>query len=404
MITRAAASTSAQVDRQLFMEQGYLVLRGLIPPERLAELRRDYELAVERFQAAHPREWAESAQPRLHLAEPGLVDARNAGAARLWHDDLLLDVASRLLAVPDPGTTQMMLMCNPRVDRGPANWHRDIHPHDMAPLRLLQDDLRENGPRYVQWNIPLHDDAVLWVVPGSHLRRNTEAENGQLARDAFKPLPGGVQVDLRAGDAVVYVNYILHWGSDYGAKLRRTIHGGHALFTLPDEPAPYLPHLDQRGRDHFARWSLRSRRMQDLTELALRGAIHGDARGYEAALDGLHPGVGEAGRLNLSCYLSKAAWQARMIRCGCVDAPEVLRGLAESGHQTTLNWGPAFAERLTPAEAETLWRRFAWLDQQLRSTETQYVPGFQAGPMIYRFEEPAAPITFRDFLASWAAA
>jgi hypothetical protein len=392
------------VDRELFMKQGFLVLRGLIPPERIASLRHDYELAVERFQAAHAEEWAGSAQPRLHLAEPGLIDERNAGAVQLWCDDRLLDVAARLLAVPDPGNTQMMLMCNPRVDRGPANWHRDVHPHDMAPLDLLQDDLRENGPRYVQWNIPLYDDSVLWVVPGSHLRRNTEAESSQLARDAFKPLPGGIPVDLRAGDAVIYINYILHWGSDYSARMRRTIHGGHALFTAPDAPAPYLPHLDQRGRDIFARWSLRTERLQDLTELALRCAIHGDARGYEAALDGLHPGVGEAGRLNLSCYLSKTAWQARMLKCRDVEVPVVLRGLAERDHQITLNWGPAFAKRFTPAEAEALWRRFAWFDQRLRSSETQYVPGFQSGPMEYRFEAPAETITFRDFLASWRAA
>jgi hypothetical protein len=400
--TQPIAMPTPDIDRARFMEQGFLVLRGLIPPDRLEHLRRDYEVAVERDRAAEPEKWDDSGQPRVQVELPGRVDAVNPGAAQIWCDDLLMDVATRLLAVPDPGNTQMMLMCSPRRDHGPANWHRDVHPHDMAPLRLLQDDLRENGPRYVQWNIPLYDDSVLWVVPGSHLRRNTEAENQQLARDAFLPLPGAMQVDLRAGDAVVYINYILHWGSNYSAKLRRTIHGGHALFTTHTGQEEYLQHLDQRSRDHFARWTLRTRRMEDLTELALRCAIHGDARGYEAALDGLHPGVGEAGKLNLSVYLSKAAWQARMLRCPGVEVLPILRGLATSSHQITLNWGPAFAERFTPEEATALWRRFDWLDQRLRTAEPEHVPGFQAGPMVYRFEEPTEPITFRGFLTSWS--
>jgi ectoine hydroxylase-related dioxygenase (phytanoyl-CoA dioxygenase family) len=394
------APTLTDADRQRFLEQGFLILRGIITPAWLASLRRDYETAVERFQAANPEDWAGSAQPRLHLTQEGLIDDANRGAVQLWSDERLLAVSARMLAVPDPAVTEMMLMCNPRVDHGPANWHRDVHPYDMAPLGVLQDDLRENGPRYVQWNIPLYDDSVLWVVPGSHRRLNTEAENRQLAENACAPLPGGVPVELRAGDAVIYVNYLLHWGSNYSSTMRRTIHGGHALFTAQLEQ-PFLAHLDQRGHDTFARWNLRTRRLEDLTELALRSAIHRDTRGYLAALDGLHPGVGDAGRLALSCYLSKTAWQVRMLRLRDIAVPAQLRHLASASHYITLNWGPAFAQRFTATEAEALWNRFAWLDQRLRSPETQYVPGFQSGPMEYRFETPSEPTTFRDVIASW---
>ena len=400
-VARQETPLSQNADRMRFMEQGFLVIRGLIPPEKLVSLRREYELAVERHQAAHPEEWASSAQPRLNLAEPGLIDTRNAGAVQLWCDARVLEVAARMLALPDPAVTQMMLMCSPRNDYGPSTWHRDVHAHDMAPLHLLQDDLRENGPRYVQWNIPLYDDDVLWVVPGSHLRLNTDDENRQLSLNASAPLPGAIPVGLLAGDAVIYVNYILHWGSNYSAKMRRTVVGGHSLFTMYDEQAPYLPHLDQRTRNAFAGWSLRGRRLQDLTELALRCVIHGEARGYDAALDGLHPGVGEAGRLILSCYLSKIAWQARMLKCRDVAVPTVLRALATSDHHITLNWGPSFANRFTLEEVEVLWQRFAWLDQRLRSADEQFVPGFQSGPMEYRFEEPSEPTSFRQFVSTW---
>jgi ectoine hydroxylase-related dioxygenase (phytanoyl-CoA dioxygenase family) len=395
-----AVLTSA-ADRARFVEQGYLIIRGLIPADKLLQLRRDYERAVDRFKIAQPEQWSSSAQPRLHLEQHGVIDHDNAGAVQLWFDDRLMEVAGRMLALPDPVVTEMMMSCSPGLDHGPSAWHRDIHPHDMAPLQLLQDDLRENGPRYVQWNIPLYDDNVLWVVPGSHLRRNTDAENQQLTLNACAPLPGSIPVDLRAGDAVIYVNYILHWGSNYSAKLRRTIHGGHSLFTQHDHQAPFLPHLDQRSRDLFARWSVRAERLKNLTECALRSAIHRDRQGYSAALDGLHPGVGEAGRLNLSCYLSKLVWQARLVTGQDQSVPPILHSLATATHPITLNWGPAFAKRFTREEVEVLWQRFSWLDSRLRSTQEQFVPGFQSGPMEYRFEDASEPISWRDFISNW---
>ena len=137
-----------------------------------------------------------------------------------------LGVARQLLSVPEhTGIAGMMLMCSPQRDHGPAHWHRDVHPIDMAPMASLQADFLENGPKYLQWNISLYDDDVLWVVPGSHRRLNTEEENRQLLKNPRVPLPGGIPVELKGGDGVAYSNYILHWGSNYSTKLRRAIHG-----------------------------------------------------------------------------------------------------------------------------------------------------------------------------------
>ena len=59
---------------------------------------------------------------------------------------------------------------------------------------------------------------------------NTAEEERLLTENARAPLPGGVQVRLKAGDGVVYSNLILHWPSDYSTKLRRTIHLGYRSF------------------------------------------------------------------------------------------------------------------------------------------------------------------------------
>ena len=158
-----------------------------------------------------------------------LVDADTARAVELWLGEPVLGVCRELLCLPEASPMLMSMMCNPRTDHGPAKWHRDIHPIDMAPLRLLQAEILETGPRYLQWNVPLYDDDVLWVVPGSHRRLNTPEEERQLEEDPRASLPGGVPVDLNAGDGVVYNNCMLHWGSNYAPKLRRTLHGGHAV-------------------------------------------------------------------------------------------------------------------------------------------------------------------------------
>jgi hypothetical protein len=59
------------------------------------------------------------------------------------------------------------------------------------------------------------------------------------------------------------------------------------------------------------------------------------------------------------------------------------------------------ADRFTIAEVEALGRRFAWLDERLRSSQRRWAPGFQGSETEYCFDEPAEPVTFRRFLATW---
>ena len=110
-----------------------------------------------------------SAQPRILLGRDplaGHVDEKTASAIEIWAHENMQGVSSELLGTEDAGVTEMMLMCNPVRDRGPATWHRDHHPIDTAPLLGYIDDIVETGPRYVQWNLSLYDDSVLWVLPG----------------------------------------------------------------------------------------------------------------------------------------------------------------------------------------------------------------------------------------------
>jgi hypothetical protein len=208
-------------------------------------------------------------------------------------------------------------------------------------------------------------------------------------------------VELKAGDGVVYINAILHWGSNYSSKLRRTLHGGHSIFSYyPD--MSFTKFLSPAARETFERWAERSARMQDVTESALRAVIDRDADAYYEALETLQPGAGEKGKMVLTVYLSKAAYHIHTLKRPDFDSlPDDVRRRATNPHPITINWGAGFADRFSQAEADLLWRRFSTLDTKLQADTEQYVPGFQSGPMRYFFNEMPAGFGIEDFIQSW---
>ena len=403
-----------KVNRTQFIEEGYLVLREVVPPEELDALRESYELMVSRQREIWARErapndppggvWETSPQPRLQLGRDplaGLVDEKTASTVEIWAHENMQGASSELLGEEDAGVTEMMLMCSPVKDCGPAAWHRDHHPIDTAPLQGYIDDIVETGPRYVQWNLSLYDDSVLWVLPGSHLRANSDAENQQLLADPKIPLPGAVQTHLNAGDGVVYILPILHWGSNYSKKMRRAIHGGFSNHTHY-EVFDYINYLSPAVQDKFHRWNERSDEMQVWTENALRAVIDKRPDAYRAALEKLHPDRGEKGKMLSTVFLCKAAcFVAVAHSCDLSDIPDDLKNRGKGFHAITLNWGPPFAERFTKEDAATMWERFKPLDALLKTDEEQYLPGFQSGPMHYYFNEMPTNFGVADFIKTW---
>ena len=403
-----------QVNRDQFMDQGFLVLRNVIPPAKLDAIRSSCEAILERQKIVWARDrqpddppggvWETSLQPRVGMERPGMIDNETANVVEdFWVADETLDTASRLLCNPEPNVTSMWMMCNPQTDHiGGTGWHRDIHPEDMAPMEALAADFLENGPRYTQWNVPLYDDSVLWAVPGSHRRTNNPEENAQLLANPKEPVVGGVPVELRAGDGVIYSNFLIHTGSNYTTKLRRTLHGGHAIFR-GDLDLSFTEHLSPWAQEIFAESTQRSTNKQALTETTLRAAMNRDADAYRAGLAALQPNAGSSGQTVLTIYLAKAALHIRMAKdpefaATCIESSQ---RRAKAIHAITLNWGPAFAERFSVEESIALWDRFSGLDKLLQSDTEQFEPAFQSGPMPYLFSELPPGADCESFIASW---
>ena len=405
-----------KLNRDEFLETGYLIVKEAVPRDKLESVRQAYETLVNRQRENWKAErgesdppggvWETSPQPRLQLSRSPLVnqiDRETAPAVEMWLEENIHGVSTELLNIADGAVSEMMMMCNPVRDHGPARWHRDLHPIDTAPLQGYIDDILEGGPRYVQWNISLYDDSVLWVVPGSHLRLNTLEENEVMLADPRCPLPNGVQTHLEAGDGVVYILPILHWGSNYSPKMRRTVHGGFSNYNSIDELS-FTDHLSPDAQAAFARWNDRSEKMKQHSQSALRAVLSGDGAAYLNALDSLHPERAEKGRILSTVFLCKAALAIRLHK----DPPlsgiaEDLRGRVLGKHPITLNWGPKFADQFTPDEARSLWDRFSPLEALLQADEEHFVPGFQAIPMKHYFNEMPADYSMADFIASWTA-
>ena len=403
-----------KIDRSQFLEEGYVVLRNVIPADELDALRASYEILVERQKTIWARErkpdeppggaWATSRQPRLHLHQgplADLIDKDTASAVEVWLHENTQGASSELLGVSDAAVTEMMLMCNPVRDRGPAHWHRDLYPPYGAPLQGYVDDIIESGPRYVQWNLCLYDDDVLWVIPGSHARLNTERENELLRTNRHIPFPCGVQTHLKAGDGVAYILPILHWGSNYSTRMRRTIHGGFSTFTQY-ENQNYMKYLSTAAQETFDRWIQRSEQMITHTESILRAAMAKDAAAYHAGLEKLHPGRGEKGKMLSTVYLSKIA--KRIYDCKHPDfdkLPQENRDSATRSHPITLQWGLPLANRFSFEEARNLWDRFKPVDACIQSDVETAAPGYENRPSRYHFNEMPTDFSVEAFTAGW---
>ena len=328
------------LNRSLLRRDGYLILRNVIPADEIDAVRTACEGLLDRQRDIWRRQagpddppggmWDKHPQPRVPAFER-LVDAETARAVELWLSDPIMGTSRELLSQPEAVPMEMMMMCNPRTEHGPAKWHRDIGADDMAPLWLLQEELAETGPRYLQWNLPLYDDDVLWVVPGSHRRPNTPEEDRQLAEDPWSPLPGGMRVELKAGDGLIYHHSMLHWGSSYTPKLRRTVHGGMAVHANPRDTG-FTRHLSPSAAAAFESWTCLAAEQRDLTEQALRGVLDGDAAAFHAALERLHPGAGPAAKLALTACLGEAAQNVQLLKAAGLRRPAGGRAVARAAH------------------------------------------------------------------------
>jgi hypothetical protein len=395
-----------------------VTLRNVVPPERLDELRAGFETLVDRQQALWARDRDDpgcfayvAKQPRL--AFQSVIDAATANTVEFCLHENTLGVSQQALGTRDVGLKQMILLCNPQVAYGPDLWHRDVShgPTNNAPLAGLQADLLANGPSSVQWNIPLYDDDVLWVVPGSHRRLNTARENLELLKDPRAKLSKCEQVRLKAGDGVIYINTILHWPSNYSTRLRRIIHLRYTAFggrlypygsRFLWEPG-FVKHLSADGQAVFQRFIELAEREDDRIEAFYRAMLDREPEAFQPALALLHPG--DTGRMVCVVLLSKLARRIGALnRPKLADLPERERASAVGEQAFSIGNLEALARRFTAEETNLLAQRFEPLNARLQTETEHFVPSLASRPSRWAQEHMPADFDLNDFITSWSKA
>ena len=365
--------------REQLMESGYVIVRDMIPPDELQQLRKSVDLIVDR----------EPEAGRVTLTD--WVEPETADAVEFFFDDRTLGFSCQLMDVPVASPLGMWVLCVSRT-----GWHRDIHPIDMAPLDGLQEDIRLNGPPYLQWHVALYDDSFLHIIPGSHLRRNNAEERKIERRMGVVPLPGAMAVDMKAGDGVVYINTILHSAAPNDETKRRTFHMGYQAFGnknflhfFPNNiGVHFVEHLSPRAAEQCRQFDSMYSQTNDGIVATFRAILQRDREAFMKAFETLHPS--EHARMTSLIVLSKIANTIRKYKDSDSD-----------DHQNT-DEVQALAERFSADELDQLWQQFGTLDSKLKADTEQYESLFQNAAMMYHFYEMPADFGIADFIASWA--
>ena len=383
LVERVAGTMKTAIDKQRLqlMESGYVIVRNLIQADELLQLR----ASVDRMAERGPVSCLES---RFVMTD--WVDRSTSDAVEFWFQEHTLGFSRQLMDVSAVAPLGMFVLC-----ASGTGWHRDIHPIDMAPLDGLQEDLRLNGPPYLQWNVPLYDDNFLHFIPGSHLRRNNAEERKIERRMGVVSLPGAVTVELKAGDSIVYLNNCLHSSKPNGETKRRTLITGYEAFRNKGFTHYYadamgvgcIDKLSPHGAARCKEFAKLHAQRDDEIVAAYNAIIKKDRESFVHTFEALHPSV--HARMTSLIVLSKIAYTIRKYKDSDSDDWQNTNAVKELG------------SRFTVHELNQLWDRFGTLDKELKADTEQYESLFQNPAMMYHFYEMPANFEVEDFIKSW---
>jgi len=264
--------------KETFLRDGYVIV-DVLTEQEIAEFREIMDALISpKVKAADTKKkeasfqhlgdeiadfGKEARQYYFHLlTKPGTEPIHHA-----FHHPVILKTVEELLGPNLIVNNASILAANEGTEYS-LGWHRDII---QIPQPEIEDWLfsPERFHNSVQINLPLVDENSLWVVPGSHFRPNTEEENKAFQGSKhYAPLgvemPGGIPVPLKAGQAVLYNNNLIHRGFTEKMKIpRRTLHMGYHSALYPPTWHFYLLNGDLLTPEYLDRLSPTMRRMME---------------------------------------------------------------------------------------------------------------------------------------------
>jgi hypothetical protein len=227
---------------------GYTVFRGIIPPALIDELRVQCDRGAELVRAQNG--------PQSQRFQPiAKFDIDQKPFEKFQNLDAIKDAVSRLIQVDwqPSGLDVMGVLIEPASEPYCMMWHRDWRDNIRGCDVKDWEAHSQNPQMFNQVNAALYEDSCTWVVPGSHVRKDTDAEvrrfptrpipgpnyeglgaagRERVSLDYLESLPGAQRLLLDAGDYCIYRNTLWHTGNYTPYKKRATLHDGanHPLF------------------------------------------------------------------------------------------------------------------------------------------------------------------------------
>jgi hypothetical protein len=226
--------------RDEYFSAGLTILRGIIPPALLSDLRRETDTARELARKSNGPQ-SQRLQPVYQYAELDHQPFRD-----FLELPALRATVEGILGPLHRASNNMGVLLEPAENAWCTNWHRDVAHHIPGLDSNLFFETAANLHTFNQFNAALYDDHSLWVVPGSHHRPDTPRERacfpgtppaGPELSEAMQPaereracleyarsMPGAVSVVLFAGDCAFYRASGWHIGNYVPYLKRATLH------------------------------------------------------------------------------------------------------------------------------------------------------------------------------------
>lgn len=211
--------TPTPLDDFLFDLRGYLILERAVAPDLLAALNQ----AFDRFPDLAPNEWWGNAQRRDYTQDTGyeLHNCVEAGAPfeQLIDHPAWISYVRRYCGEADSYVEGLFIdECIASIRR--AGGHHPVHSGGYRGALRGAYSHKHGVFRCGQCNIILAltdigpGDGPTMIIPGSHKSNLPHPHAGDYARgDRMDHLEGAVPVHLKQGDALLFVDGLMHGGS-----------------------------------------------------------------------------------------------------------------------------------------------------------------------------------------------
>lgn len=219
------------LDDYLFDLRGYLVLEGAVEADLVHEL----NVAFDSFPALQPGEWWGNSQRLKYFDDMLGFELHNCVEAgepfeRLIDHPSWIDHMRRYCG--EQGSYVEGLFIDETVASiRPPGGHHPVHSGGYQGALRGAYHYANGVFRCGQVNVIVAltdigvDDGATMVVPGSHKANFRHPLEGDYARgDRMDDLPGAVRVPMHRGDALLFVDGLMHGaGSNTGGKERRVV-------------------------------------------------------------------------------------------------------------------------------------------------------------------------------------